>query len=147
MKRTLLIAILAAHSASAESRWAKVARWSAIAVAAASGADATSSWGRIEMHPGLRSSDGRFGGRGLAVKAGVTAGYLAATRLILRRHPDKARQVAIVDFAVAGVFAGAAAYNFRLNAPRGPQPIIITPGRTTITWVTCADPTCGGMLP
>lgn len=148
MKRALLIALIAAYSASAaESRWVKVARWSAVAVAAASGADAATSWGRPEAHPGLRGPDGRFGARGLAVKAGVTAGYLVATRLILRRHSDKVRQVAIVDFAVAGVFAGAAVYNYRLGASRRPQPIIITPGRTTITWTPCGDPTCGGYLP
>lgn len=146
----IILTILAlSQSAYAESRWTKIARWSAAAVVASSAADAVTSWGRPEAHPGLRSAGGQFGSRGLAIKAGVTAGYLAATRLILHRRPGVARQVAIVDFAVAGVFGAAAAYNHRLGAPRvrGPQPIIITPGRTVITWTPCPDPTCGGVLP
>lgn len=48
--------------------------------------------------------------------------------------------MAYYEAAVAAIFGTAAAYNFRLGAPRRPQPIIITPGRTTITWSPCPDP-------
>lgn len=34
----------------------------------------------------------------------------------------------------------------RPRPPSGPRPIIITPGRTTIVWQPCADPTCGGVF-
>lgn len=144
MKRFIFAAILAVSSASAESRWIKAAKWTAAAVVATSAADAASSWGRLEAHPGLRGSDGRFGARGLTIKAAGTAAYLAV-QAIRGRDPDKARQIALTNAAVAAIFGGAAVYNYRLA--RRPQPIIITVGETRLTWVSCGNITCGGFLP
>lgn len=75
-----------------------------VSVAAYSGAqafDAASSLGRIEANPLMRSADGRFGTRGIAIKAGITGAVVLGQYLILRRRPQARRALAVVNFGVA----------------------------------------------
>lgn len=50
-------------------------------------ADATSSWGCFESNPLLRSADGRFGAKGVAIKAGISGGGLLLAHLLHRKYP------------------------------------------------------------
>lgn len=80
----------------------------------ATSADAVSSWGRPELHPLLRSSDGRFGARGLAVKAGLCGAVeLVKWRLAKRRPQD--RWVRSLSLGPAVAFGSVAARNWRLR--------------------------------
>lgn len=88
--------------------------WSSVAaLTAAHVADTHSSWGKYEANPLLRSSDGRFGLRGAAVKSGIAAGNLTVQTLILRKWPKARKAAAIINFAAAGVIVGIAARNYR----------------------------------
>ena len=94
--------------------WDRPLYWSSVAtVTAAQTLDAHSSWGKYEANPLLRSPDGRFGVRGVAVKSGIVAGSLTVQVLLLRKWP-KARKVAtITNFVLSGVMVGIAARNYR----------------------------------
>lgn len=91
---------------------------SALFAAAATVADTHSSWGRLEINPMLRSTNGRFGLRGVSVKALVTGGSIGAQYILLRRNPKAEKYGIITNFAIAGVLGTAAAANYRLNAER-----------------------------
>ena len=87
---------------------------SMIAMAAGTAVDAYSSWHKQEGNSLLASSNGTFGGKGVAIKAGIAAGVLTP-QLIFRKHHDWHLAFAISNFAEAGIFAGAAAHNFTLK--------------------------------
>lgn len=125
----LSIALCAASSAGlAQSPLGKLWRISTVAVAAASAADVHSSWGRTELNPLLRSGNGAFGARALALKSGVVAAGLVSQWILLRRHPKAATRAAYGNLAVAGVLAGLAAHNYRLK----PGAVILAP-RTALS--------------
>jgi hypothetical protein len=106
--RTLALALLFASLSFGEHR--KLAKLSRIAIVAASTADAASSWGGFEANPLLRSSNGRFGVRGSAIKFGVLAAWLLATR----KH--KYEPVVVYgNFAAAGALSGVAVRNWRIR--------------------------------
>lgn len=85
-------------------------------------ADVHSSWGRLEANPLLRSADGRFGVKGLAVKSSLVAGHLTIQALILRKWPKGRKTVAILNFALAGTVGVIAVRNYRRsNADWRPQ--------------------------
>jgi len=96
-------------------------RWWVVSVAALVAVnvlDAHSSWGRVEVNPMLRSRDGRFGGRAVAIKGGVTAGMVVIEALAMRRRPGVASGCALVNFGAAGALGAAAAHNYRLGGRR-----------------------------
>jgi hypothetical protein len=77
---------------------------------------ASTPWGRpgTELNPLLRSSDGSYGGRGLAIQAAMTGGWLVGQELILRRWGHRRwvrRSVTAVNFSGASVGAGVAVHN------------------------------------
>ena len=86
---------------------------SVAALTAAHVADTHSSWGREELHPLLRSADGRFGVKGLAVKSSLVAGHLTVQTLILRKWPQARRAAAVLNFALAGIVGVIAVRNYR----------------------------------
>lgn len=141
MKRMFLIAILAAGTASAEGRWHRVYKWSAAAMVAGSALDAASSWGRPEANPVLAGGRAqRFGGRGLAIKAGSVVGVLLVQRLLRQAGADP-KPLAITNFVAGAVFTGAAAYNWRLAAAVPQQRgAVITPGATSFSCAGCSNP-------
>lgn len=84
---------------------------SLVALAVAAAADVATSLGRRELNPALRGADGRFGGRGIAVKSLVTGSAMAGQWLLVRRAPESGRYAAIANFGMAGVFSAAAIHN------------------------------------
>lgn len=72
-------------------KWMSPYRMAQFALVGAAAADIASSWGCAEANPILRSADGRFGGRGFALKAGFTAGSLVATHLLKKKFPKLER--------------------------------------------------------
>jgi hypothetical protein len=87
---------------------------SIVAMSAATTADAVSSWHKQESNGLLASSNGTFGGRGIALKAGIAAGFLTP-QIIFRKHRDWHAAFAVGNFAEAGIFTGAAIHNFRVK--------------------------------
>lgn len=84
---------------------------SLVALAVAAAADVATSLGKRELNPALRGADGRFGGRGVAVKSLVTGSAMAGQWLLIRRAPESGRYAAIANFGMAGVFSAAAIHN------------------------------------
>ena len=88
--------------------------WSSMAaVTAAQTLDMHSSWSKYEANPLLRSADGRFGLRGVAVKSGIAVGNLTVQTLILRKWPKARKAAAIINFAAAGAVGVIAVRNYR----------------------------------
>ena len=85
---------------------------SVIALLASSAADMHSSFGRREMNPLLANSQGRFSGRGIAIKALITGGAIGAQWLLLRRNPEAQKHAAIANIGMASLFTSAAIHNY-----------------------------------
>lgn len=81
-------------------------------LAAATAVDGHSSWGRIEVNPVLRGGDGRFGSRGVAIKALVFTATAGVQHLLLKKHPQAEKPGIVTNFGLAGVLAAAAAVNY-----------------------------------
>ena len=86
-------------------------RASAIALLLATAADAHSSYGRHEANPLLRSRDGRFDNRGIALKGLITGGALGAQWLLFRKHEGAVKVAAISNFAAAATLSSVAIRN------------------------------------
>jgi hypothetical protein len=109
MKRTLLAGLLLAAPAFS----ADLLTVSRFAFGAGQVADAVSSIGLEERNPLLRSANGQFGFRGMAIKGSIGTAVLVAERgAWFRRHP---RYTAALNFAGAGVGAWAAIHNARIR--------------------------------
>lgn len=89
---------------------------SAFAMAAGSGFDAASSWGKREGNGLLASSNGDFGAKGLAIKAGVTAA-LIVPQFWLHKHRDYRTKLTVINFVNAGIFTGVAIHNLGIAPP------------------------------
>jgi len=114
----LLVAntILPAQMAGADKhkgRWHKLRKISEVVLIGSNIADAHSSWGQIEANPLLADSQGRFGVKGVVIKGAVVGGWIAIQRLLNRRGRHN-KTFAIGNFAMAGVFGGVAAKNYKL---------------------------------
>ncbi len=108
-----------------ESKW-----WiSAAVLAAASAFDAGSSWGKPEMNPLLRSADGRFGGRGFAIKMSITGGIAVMQHLVLKRQPRTDKAFIVANSAMAGAFTAAAVRNLAIERPNTAAPSSTAAGR------------------
>lgn len=79
---------------------------------AASFMDVHSSLGKRELNPILRSSDGRFGGKGIAIKLAIVGSYAGISYLVVRRFPKMTRFMTITNFAVAAVPAAVSINNY-----------------------------------
>jgi len=104
--------------ASVEDRHEKHVRiiWMAsiFAMTAGTAADAATSWHRRESNSLLASSNGTFGGKGLAIKGGISAGMLAP-QLIFRKHHDWHTAFAVGNFAEAGIYTGTTIHNLNTS--------------------------------
>lgn len=105
--------------------WAKARRISEAVLIGGHVADMHSSLtapqGLYEANGLLRSPDGRFGRRGLAIKSGVVAGMILVQRLA-NRSGKHDRLVSIANFAQGGAAFGIAARNYRM------EPVYVTAG-------------------
>ncbi|HEY3456605.1 MAG TPA: hypothetical protein VGK64_18650 [Bryobacteraceae bacterium] len=90
---------------------------SIVAMAAGTGADAATSWHKRESNGLLASSDGTFGTKGLAIKAGL-AGGLLVPQILFRKHRDLRTAFTIGNFAQAGIFTGVAIHNAGIARPQ-----------------------------
>lgn len=90
-------------------------KWSVASLVASNTLDAVSSYGLREGNPLLGT---RFNGTSLAIKSGLTAGQIVAQYFVLKRHPEKRRLAAIINFAVAGGLGVVAAHNFGIRSGR-----------------------------
>lgn len=80
------------------------------AMLAATTMDAVSSMGKQESNPLLRSSDGTFGARGIAVK-GSLAALCIAPQILLRNHHELRKPFIIANSISTGLFTFAAVHN------------------------------------
>ncbi len=84
------------------------------AMTAGSAADAFSSWHKQEANGLLASSNGTFGAKGVAVKAGIGAAVLVP-QIIFRKRRDWHTAFAVSNFAEAGIYAGVTAHNLTVK--------------------------------
>jgi hypothetical protein len=88
------------------------------AMLGAAAMDAGTSWGKYEKNSLLASSDGKFGAKGLSMKAGF-AGAVMVPQLLLRKRKDFRMKFAIANFAEAAASSGLAIHNLSIAAPKG----------------------------
>jgi len=77
---------------------------------AASAFDAASSMGKREQNPLLRSSDGTFGTKGVALKFGLVGASLAP-QIIFRNRKDLRRLFTIINFGDTAMFTAIGVHN------------------------------------
>ena len=90
---------------------------SIFALVAATSMDAASSWGKYETNPILASANGRFGAKGVSIKAGVAAGTIVS-EILLRKHNDLKTKFVIGNLAETALFSTAAVHNFGVAAAK-----------------------------
>lgn len=131
LTRILLCSALLASSCFAESNFITIAHvedkpkthvsklWviSCFTLIAATSADMASSWGRPEANSFLRSSDGRFGAKGVSMKM-LIAGATLTPQLLMRNRPGTQRLFTIANFLQTGLYTGVAIRNY--GVPDGP---------------------------
>ena len=90
---------------------------SAVALSAGAALDVASSWQQPEATPVYRGTDGRFGSKGVAIKAVIIGGNLTLQYVVLKRTNWKpARKICIaVNWIAAGTQTGIAVRNWRLE--------------------------------
>jgi hypothetical protein len=91
--------------------------WIASMVAAVAGTtlDAATSWGKLESNSLLASSNGTFGGRGIAIKAGLGAGVIIP-QICLRKHKEYRAAFIIGNLGEASIFSAATAHNLSIRS-------------------------------
>jgi len=108
MQKTKLFAFLIIFGlltapAQAETKRKKLWRVSVAVLGAVSIADMHSSMGRREANPFLRSSDGRFHGRGITLKSIAVGSAVGAQWLLMRKNPNAAGYAAAANFAASAL--------------------------------------------
>lgn len=111
----LIILGLFSTQAQAETKRGKLWRASVAVLGAVSIADMHSSMGRREANPFLRSSDGRFHGRGIALKSIAVASVVGAQWLMVRKHPNSAGYAAAANFAAASLTGAVVVHNHMIK--------------------------------
>jgi hypothetical protein len=74
-----------------------------------------SSFGGNEANPLLRSPNGQFTGRGIAIKGAVVGAAIGAQWLLIRKSPKAAGYAAGVNFTAAAVTGAIVIRNHRLK--------------------------------
>ena len=100
---------------------------SVISLLTSSAMDIQSSLGRRELNPMLADSQGRFSGRGIAIKALITGGAVGAQWLMLRRHPESQKYAAIANLGMTGLFTSAVIHNHTNQKKTISTPVPATP--------------------
>lgn len=91
--------------------------WISSIVAAVVGTsfDAASSWGQREGNSFLASSDGRFGAKGLGIKAGFAAATIIP-QICLRRRTALKPAFTLGNFVEASLFTGVSVHNLHIRS-------------------------------
>src|SRR5258706_12756917 len=89
----------------------KLWRISAAVLGAVTIADMQSSIGRPEANPWLQSPNGRFSGRGMAIKGVGVSAIIGAQWLMLRKNPKAAPYAAGANFAAAALTGAIGVHN------------------------------------
>ena len=92
-------------------------RLSMAAFATATALDAATSVGKYESNPLLRSADGKFGVKGMAIKGGL-AGVVLVPQIAFQNHRELHSKFAIINFIETGFFAALAIHNLGVSVPR-----------------------------
>ena len=100
----------------AESKQKKLWKASLAVLASASIADASTSWNQREANPLLRSGNGTFGGKAIAIKGLLAGGTVFYQYYIVRKKPEMERTATYVNFGAAAMFAGIAAHNLSVRS-------------------------------
>jgi hypothetical protein len=95
-------------------RGAIIWKVSIAALLAASAFDAASSMGKVEQNPLLRSSDGTFGGKGIAVKFGLM-GAAITPQILLRNRKDLRKLFTGLNFGETAMFTAIGAHNMGIE--------------------------------
>ena len=90
---------------------------SCLALIAATSFDSASSWGKYEGNPLLRSSDGRFGAKGLMIKSAIGGGSLVP-QILFHKHRKMERVFTIANFVQAGWYTGVGIHNIGIPQPK-----------------------------
>jgi hypothetical protein len=98
-------------------RSAMVWKISIATVVGASVWDAASSYGKREGNPLLRSADGTFGGKGIAMKAGLT-GALLIPQYMFRNQKNLRKIFTVMNFVNTGALTAVAAHNMGIRGPK-----------------------------
>jgi hypothetical protein len=99
----VILGLLTAPVQAETSKRAKIWRVSVAILGAVSITDMHSSMGRRESNPFLRSNDGRFHGRGIALKSLVVGSAVGAQWLLVRKNPNAAGYAAAANFAASAL--------------------------------------------
>jgi hypothetical protein len=59
---------------------------------------------KVRINPALRGTNGTFGARGIAIKAAIAGGSVAAGYLISRRHQSTMEAAALANFGTAATY-------------------------------------------
>jgi len=114
----LILSLFSVHAEAEELREArhgKLWRASVAVLGAVAIADMQSSAGRMEANPLLSSSNGRFSGRGMALKGAGVGAVAGVQWLLLRKNPKAAPWAAGVNFAAAALTGTAVIHNHMLK--------------------------------
>ena len=109
----VVLALLGAPGLAAETRKAKLWRVSMVVLGGASVTDACFSWGKMEANPLLRTNDGRFGTRSVALKGSLVGAAMIFQWRLTRKDPKLTPYLATANLATAGILTGAAVRGFR----------------------------------
>ena len=95
-------------------RTAMLWKISMAAMIGATAFDAATSMGKHESNPLLRSSDGSFGAKGIAIKGGL-AGLALAPQFFLRKHKEFRKAFITANFIDTGIFMTVATHNLGIG--------------------------------
>jgi len=111
----LVLSLFSLNAQAQEARHGKLWRVSVAILGAVTIADMQSSVGRMEANPLLSSSDGRFSGRGMALKGVGVGAVIGVQWLLLRKNPKAAPWAAGANFAAAALTGTAVIHNHMLK--------------------------------
>lgn len=87
-------------------------KWSAVVAVAGTTADFATSVGWSEKNSLLSGADGKFDARkGLAIKGGMTGGFLVVQYVLIRKWPKLAKPFAYINFGYGVGYGGLAMSN------------------------------------
>lgn len=95
---------------------------SVAALTAASAVDAHSSWNKCcEANRLLASSNGRFGGRAVSIKAGALGANLLVQHWLAKKSPLASKVLSFVNFGGAALLTSVAVRNYGISQPAARQ--------------------------
>jgi len=78
--------------------------------------DASTSWNQREANPLLRSSNGTFGGKAVAIKGLLAGSTLLYQCYAIKKRPEMERTATLLNFGAAAMFSGIAVGNLAVRS-------------------------------